>query len=445
MNTSHTHPLLKRIVFIANLSIFMIGLGFAVRANIAADLQRDLFDLIDLASSTTMVGEALGMTFTGFALTLLFGSALVDALGARLMLLFSALGYVLGSILVVIASLIPAGGSAHALVMLGLLLTGLGWGAVEAASNPLVAAIDPDNKVHRLNVLHAWWPAGIVVGGLVGVWFSSIEVAWQLNLVLLIVPGIVLAALVMFTDFPPTERVTSGVTYREMFQELLKQPMFYVFWVCMWLTATSELAPGQWVEIALSKVVGMKGILLLVYVSMIMFVMRHFAGSICKHVSSIGLMWFSALFAAIGLYSLSLANSPVTAFLAATIWAVGVCYMWPTMVAITAERFPRGGALFMGIMGFGGGMAIQFALPVMGKIFDDAKIEAAGGVEQLAALSGQPLDLVLRDAAIASFQSVSLVPVLLLPIFGVIWLYDYKKRQVKKVQKGLLSDEAPVN
>lgn len=435
MNSENYEQLkLKRILFIANLSIFMIGLGFAVRANIAADLQKNLFDKIDLANSTAMVGEALGMTFTGFALTLLFGSALVDWLGSRLMLLFSAAGYVVGSLLVVTASVIPPSGVAHLLVMIGLLLTGLGWGAVEAASNPLVASIDPQNKVHRLNVLHAWWPAGIVFGGLAGVLLSAINIAWQVNLVLLIIPGIVLALLVLTVDFPPTERVTSGVSYREMFQELFKQPMFYVFWVCMWLTATSELAPGQWVEITLSKVVGMKGILLLVYVSMIMFVMRLFAGSVAKRISSVGLMWFSALFAAIGLYALSQANSPVTALLAATVWAVGVCYMWPTMVAITAERFPRGGALFMGIMGFGGGMAIQFALPMMGKVFDEAKIKAAGGVEQLATLSGEPLDNVLRQASVESFQSVALVPVLLLPIFGMIWLIDNKKRSPKTLK-----------
>lgn len=444
-----THPQLKLILFISNLSIFMIGLGFAVRANIAPNLQADLFNVIDLANSTAMVGEALGMTFTGFALTLLFGSALVDWLGARIILLFSALGYVIGSVLVVFASLRAPDGFSHFLVMAGLLLTGLGWGAVEAASNPLVAAIDPKNKVHRLNVLHAWWPAGIVIGGLSGVAMSYANIAWQVNLALLIVPGLVLGAFVLATEFPPTERVASGVSYREMFQELFKQPMFYVFWVCMWLTATSELAPGQWVEITLSKIVGMKGILLLVYVSGIMFVMRHFAGSICKHVSSVGLMWLSALFAAIGLFALSRANSPVTAFLAATVWAVGVCYMWPTMVAITAERFPRGGALFMGLMGFGGGMAIQFALPVMGRVFDQAKITAAGGVEQLAALSGEPLDLVLQKAAVESFQSVAIVPVLLLPIFGTIWLVDVKKKQRlkthKNVKAGLSGDEVGIH
>lgn len=418
---------LRYLLFISNLSIFMIGLGFAVRANIAADLQRDLFNVIDLSNSAALVGEALGMTFTGFALTLLFGSMLVDWLGSKVILLFSALGYVVGSILIVAASLVEPGGFAHGMVLIGLLLTGLGWGAVEAASNPLVASIDPENKVHRLNVLHAWWPAGIVVGGLAGVGFAAIQLAWQWNLALLILPGCLLAILAATARFPETERVASGVSYTEMFQELFKQPLFYVFWICMWLTTSTELAPGQWVDLALSKIVGMRGVLLLVYVSALMFVMRHFAGHLANRFSSIGVLFFGSAFAALGLYLLSAADSPVSAFLAATVWGIGVCYMWPTMLATVSERFPRGGALFLGLMGFGGGMAIQFLLPKMGQVFDQAKIEAAGSVERLATLQGDELDAVLRIASIESFRSIVIIPLLLIPIFGAIWFFDRRK------------------
>ena len=153
-------------MLISNLAIFIIGLGFAVRANIAGNLQTDLFHLIDPSSSAAMVGKALGITFTGFALTLLFGSARVDFIGMRAMLLLSATGYILGSALVLAAASMPVSDATYWLVSAGLLLTGLGWGAVEAASNPLITTLFPQEKTHRLNILHAWWPAGIVVGGL---------------------------------------------------------------------------------------------------------------------------------------------------------------------------------------------------------------------------------------------------------------------------------------
>src|SRR5690606_20460723 len=104
-----------------------------------------------------------------------------------------------------------------------------------------------------------------------------------------------------------------------------------------------------------------------------------------------------------------------------TIWGAGVCYLYPTMVAAVAERYPRGGAFVMGIMGFSAGMAIQLVLPVMGNIYDRARLEAAGGVAALEQLSGPELDRVVRLASIESFQAVAVIPLLLLPVFGVIW------------------------
>ncbi len=418
----------QRLYYVGNLSIFMIGLGFAVRANIAPMLQSNIYDKIDLSNSASMLGEALGVTFTGFAFTLLFGSALVDIVGMKRMLLLSALAYIAGALGLLAATTMAVGTSVETLVMVSLLLTGLGWGAVEAASNPMVAALYPEEKTHRLNILHAWWPAGIVVGGLLGVAIGAADLPWELNMFVLLIPAVVLAWMVARSTFPQTERVATGVSYTEMFSELIKQPLFWLFWLCMFLTAAAELAPGQWVNIALSNIVGMQGILLLVYVSALMFVMRHFAGPIVERVSSVGLMFFSCLAAGIGLYLLSLANSPLLAFGAATVWGIGVCYLWPTMLAITSERFPRGGALAMGLMGFAGGMSIQFVLPKMGAIFDAAKAEAAGGAENLATLAPEVMDAVVRHASVASFQAVAYVPLVLLPVFGLIWFFDRRKK-----------------
>jgi MFS family permease len=417
----------KRLYHVGNLSIFMIGLGFAVRANIASNLQEDIYDKIDLANSAALVGEALSATFMGFALTLLFGSALVDLIGMKRMLLLSALGYIAGAVGLVFATTMAINSSVETVIWVSLLLTGLGWGAVEAASNPMVAALYPEEKTHRLNILHAWWPAGIVVGGLMGFTITRVGLPWELNMFVLLLPALALAWMVSRATFPVTERVAAGVSYGQMFSELLKRPLFWVFWVCMFFTATAELAPGQWVNIALSHIVGMQGILLLVYVSALMFVMRHFAGPIVAHISPIGLMFVSCLAAGIGLYLLSLADTPALAFGAATVWGIGVCYLWPTMLAITSERFPRGGAMALGLMGFAGGMAIKFVLPQMGAIFDTAKAQAAGGADQLAALSPQAMQEVLRYASVESFQSVAIVPLLLLPVFGLIWLFDRRK------------------
>jgi hypothetical protein len=416
-----------RLLFTSNLAIFTIGLGFAVRAAIAEDLRVKIFDVIDPAQSATMVGQALGMTFLGFAFTLLIGSALVDVLGSKRILVFSALSNLAGSLLVLWASIRPVDASSYTLVLIGLMLTGLGWGGVEGAVNPLVVSIDPANKIKRLNILHAWWPAGIVFGGLFSIGVKAAGLPWQTNLVVLCIPALAIVMLVRGQLFPVTERVAQGVSYADMCRELVRRPQFLIFLCCMWLTTSSELAPGQWVDLTLSHTVGMSGIFILIYVSTLMFVMRHFAGPIAHRLSSIGLLWLSSLLAAIGLFALSRAYSPVTAVLAATIWGAGVCFMWPTMLAVVSERFVRGGALAMGLMGFTGGMAIQFLLPALGKVFDDAKNLAAGGADKLATLSAEQSAQVIQIASRASFEIIALVPLLLLPIFGVIWWLDRRQ------------------
>jgi hypothetical protein len=226
-----------------------------------------------------------------------------------------------------------------------------------------------------------------------------------------------------------------------MFKELAR-PLFIVLWLSMFLTAASELAPGQWVDIALTRTVGMKGIILLVYVSGLMIVMRHFAGTLAHKLSPIGLLWVSCLLASAGLLLLSVAKSPIAGLLAATVWGVGVCYMWPTMLASASERFPRGGALLIGLMGTAGTLSIKFVLPWMGNIFDQTKVRLAGGEDAFKALTGDKLNEVLGAAAQKSFQMVAILPAILLVVFGAIWLYDrarggYKAEKIVPADGGI--------
>jgi hypothetical protein len=421
----------RRLLFIlSNLAIFMIGLGFAVRASIVGDLQGDLFDAVDLARSATMAAEVLAATFIGFALTLLFGAALVDLIGMRRMLLFSAVGYFFGSAMVISASLMTPSVAAYWVVYFGLLLTGLGWGAVEAATNPLVAAAYPEEKTHRLNILHAWWPAGIVIGGLIGIVIAAAELPWQVNLLVLMLPALVLVLLVQRVEFPVTERVAMGLSYNEMFEQLVRSPGFWIWFVCMMGTVTAELAPSQWVNVALTNVVGMSGIWVLIYINALIFVGRHFAGPLVSRLSSPGLLAIGCALAAPGLYFLAVANSPMAAFAAATLWALGICYFYPTMIGAVAERYPAGGALMIGLMGFAGGLATQFLLPVMGQIFDQAKIAAAGGVAQFSALEGEALAEVLAIASSQSFQIVAVIPLCLIPVFAILWFFERRGQHV---------------
>jgi hypothetical protein len=155
-----------------------------------------------------------------------------------------------------------------------------------------------------------------------------------------------------------------------------------------------------------------------------MFALRHFAGPIEERLSNPGILWVSSLLALLGLLALSSADSPATAIGAATLWGLGVCFMWPTMLASVAERFPRGGELFIGLMGVAGALSIHFVLPELGAIFDGAKLELAGGADAFARLSGPELDAVLRGAAATSFRSLAILPAVLIAVFGAIALSE---------------------
>jgi MFS family permease len=405
------------------LALATAGVSASLRASVAGDIETIFFKPINPLQSAAMIGQALGVAFLGFALTIAIGSPLLDILGMQRLLPLSSLCFMSGTLIVMFAGSITHGPEVYWVIWGGCLTMGLGWGLTETVINPLTATLYPDDKTHRLNTLHAWWPGGLIAGGLLGLALGRLQFGWQAKLACSLVPAIVTFALCMGVKFPPTERHAAGVSHAAMFRELGK-PLFIVFFLAMFLTAASELAPGQWVDLALTRTVGMRGIWLLIYVSGLMFVMRHFAGTIANRLSAIGLLWFSCLLASIGLVLLSVADNPITGFLAATVWGTGVCYMWPTMLATTSDRFPRGGALLMGLMGTAGTLSSYFVLPAMGRMFDAKKIEAAGGPAAFQALTGDGLDHVLKIASRYSFRSVAILPALLLAVFGAIWLYD---------------------
>jgi fucose permease len=413
----------RKLFILSVLAIVTGGMHFAIRGSIASDLQAVFFDPIDKLRSAEMVAQALGVAFLGFAFTIAIGSPLLDYLGMGRLLALSSLCFIAGTLVVIFAGDLAAGGSIYNVVWGGMVVIGIGWGLVETVVNPLTAALYPDDKTHRLNVLHAWWPGGIIIGGLLGLGLGQLNLNWQIKLAVALIPAVIFGAGCLTMRFPPTERVASGVSAGQMFRELLK-PFFILWFLSMFLTAAAELAPGQWVDMALTRTVGIQGIWLLIYVSGLMFVMRHFAGPLAAKLSPVGLLWLSCLLASAGLLLLSVANSPVTGLLAATVWGTGVCYMWPTMLAAASERFPRGGALLMGLMGTAGTLSIYFVLPMMGRVFDTAKIAAAGGEEAFKSLSGDELVRVLSTASQTSFRYVAALPAILLIVFGAIWLYD---------------------
>jgi MFS family permease len=424
-----------RLFWLGVLTLFTAASALAIRGAIAGGLKAQWIDPIAPLHAGELVAAALGAAFLSFSITLFVASAFLDQIGMKRCLVGAGLCFIVGPLLIVSAGSLATGMTIYNIVWAGMLISGIGWGLSEAAINPLTAQLYPDDTTHKLNVLHAWFPGGLIVGGLAGAFLGDV-LPWQGIMALFMVPAVATVLMAATSSFPPPLRAESGVSFGEMVSEVFKRPSFFIWFGAMFLTASSELAPGQWVDVALSNRVGMRGILLLVYVSAIMFIFRHFAGRLANKISNPGLLWVSSLLAAIGLYMLSQANTPITAIVAATVWGFGVCVMWPTMLASVAERYPRGGSWAMGLVGSAGALASFFVLPKLGAMYDAAKIEFAGGPDKYAALTGTAKLAVEDQAASVSFQKLAILPLVLLAVFGFIWLRERGKSRAALAGEG---------
>lgn len=415
-----------RLFWLGVLALFTAAASAAIRAAIASSLKAEWIDPIAPITAGELIGSALGSAFLGFAITVFVVSAVLDHLGMKRVLVACGICFVIGTLMVVGAGTVATAMSIYHLVWGGMLLSGIGWGLAEASINPLTARLYPDDTTHRLNVLHAWYPGGLIVGGLLGVALANV-VSWQVIMALVLVPAVFVIFIAATTTFPTADFTGERIGFGETIAEVFRRPSFFIWFGAMFLTASSELAPGQWIDVALTNRVGMRGILLLVYVSALMFVFRHFAGRLAGKLSNPGLLWISSLLAAIGLFMLSQAQSPVSAIVASTVWGLGVCAMWPTMLASVAERYPRAGAWGMGLVGSAGALASFFVLPRLGAMFDAAKVELAGGPAAFEALTGPALQAVEDAAASVSFSRLAIFPIILLIVFGGIWLAERRR------------------
>ncbi len=406
------HP--RRLFVASCVALVTTSMVFSVRGDILDALGAD-FHL-----NKQQTGVALMPAFWGFTLSIFIGGSLVDYFGMRKLLLLSSAGYITAVLAIVFAPM-PAGvvdpcySDLGFLILYAAMLTlGLSQGLVEGVINPLCATLYPDGKTHRMNVLHAWWPGGLIIGGLLaygitklmaldggGVDPSIATLGWKIKLGTLLVPAVIFGMMSLRETFPATERVAAGVSGGEMLREAVR-PMFILFWVCMWMTASTELGPDQWVGSLITNLTGMQGILILVYTAGIMFVLRFFGGPLARRFSPMGLLTLSAILSAVGLFGLGTVATPFQAFLAATVFGIGKTYFWPVMLGITSERFPKGGALLLAIMGGTGNLSVAFIIPIMGGWYD-------------------------TYGAAAAFRYVGILPVVLTVIFGLLF-FHYRSR-----------------
>ncbi|MCP3696019.1 MAG: MFS transporter [Planctomycetaceae bacterium] len=237
----------------------------------------------------------------------------------------------------------------------GMFLFALANGLCEAVINPLIATIYPKKKTHYLNILHAGWPGGLILGGVFAYLFAGngaviSHLPWEIPIILFLVPTVIYGWLTLKEDFPQSEASSAGVSLGDMLRELAS-PILLLLFVLHALVGYVELGTDAWITNIMENVISGNAILLFVYTSALMFVLRFFAGPIVERINPIGLLMVSAALGATGLYLLGSVSTGLLILMAATIYGLGKTFLWPTMLGVVGERFPRGGAVTMGMIG----------------------------------------------------------------------------------------------
>jgi len=348
-------PNAKRLLWAGFMAILAAGVGFSIRGGILGDWGTQFgFTQSDL-------GQITGGGLTGFGIIILLGALLADKVGYGKLMILAFIMHFLSAVLTLAATPLfqakvgtdPAAAKAIAYQCLfwGMFLFEIGNGIAEAVVNPLVATLFPKEKTHYLNILHAGWPGGLIIGGLASTFMVG-HVKWEIQMSLFLIPVVIYGAMCLGQSFPKSEASTHGVTFGEMLAEFAAPVLLLLLFIHA-LVGYVELGTDSWIGSITGSIMAdpQKGLMLVVYTSGLMFALRFFAGPIVHKISPLGLLCVSGVFGAVGLTMLGSAQGVVMCVVAATVYALGKTFLWPTMLGVVSERFPKGGAITIGAIG----------------------------------------------------------------------------------------------
>ena len=371
------------------IALITTSMAFSTRIGLVYGAWTDTFNLDGVQQ-----GVLFGAGIWPFAISIIVFSLVIDKIGYKAAMFFSFACYALYGLFAFIAHGTEDKAAAYNLLYIGSIILALGNGTVEAFINPVVATLFNKEKTKWLNILHAGWPGGLVLGGLTVAFLGDAAATnWLLLVGAVIIPAIIFLVMLLKAEFPVHERVAAGTTYREMLAEFgaigaliatylisaqleqvfawwtgmvswvliilsvaaytiytrsLGRPVMIILTLIMIPLATTELGTDSWVTSLMEAPLleaGFPSITVLIYTSAIMMILRFNVGPIVKVLTPLGLLACSAALAVVGLYLLSGAGALGSILIAATIYGIGKTFFWPTMLGVVAEQFPKGGAL----------------------------------------------------------------------------------------------------
>jgi MFS family permease len=389
----------------------------------------------DFGLDKVSVGELQGAGIWPFGVSIILFSLFIDRIGYKIAMIFSFVSYLIYAAMAFAAygaihgvtgdALVAAQKHGYQLLYWGSIILGLGNGSVEAYINPIVTTMFNTDKTKLLNRMHAGWPGGLVLGGLCTIALAD-NTDWRISLGLILIPAFTFFFILIGKKFPKSEREQAGVSYLAMLKEfgafgalvgfgLVFAQIGQVFnwsnglvWgltgavvlifavvtksfgrlllalliIIMMPQATTELGTNGWITSLMStpmQAAGHNPAWVLVYTSAIMVILRFWAGPLIHKFSPIGLLAGCSALAALGLFALSKTadSGMATIFAAATLFGVGITFFWPTILGLTSEQCPRGGALTLNAMGGIGMLAVGIlGAPFLGYLQESSATQA---------------------------------------------------------------------
>jgi len=383
------------------------------------------------------VGMFKGIQIWPFAISIILFSLIIDKVGYKFAMIFAAGSQIIWGIMGIyglsVADTNPE--LAKDLLLWGGLILALGNGTVEAFINPVVATLFDKEKTKWLNILHAGWPGGLVIAGIAVIFMGG--TSWEVKLGLIFIPAVIYLVMLLRCQFPVQERVAAGVSYRDMLAEFgfggaavvailmflqldeaikgyslpwmvlcaamaiglggytrsLGRPLMLVLILLMTPLATTEIGTDGWISGIMGKVVTFDAGWILVYTSVIMMVLRFYAGPIVHRLQPLPLLILSSVLAIAGLLALSNASGVGLIFAAATLYALGKTFFWPTMLGIVSEQTPRGGALTLNSVSGIGMLAVGvLGFPYIGALQEKKAVSELAALEEAQSVPGLVVD-----------------------------------------------------
>lgn len=329
------------------LTLIAAGIGFAVRGGILSVWSTKY------GFTMTELGGITGGGLIGFGFFILITGVLIDSIGYKKLMMVALVCHVISALMLFAATPVfnaSGKGACYNLMFWSMFIFAVGNGICEGVINPLTSTLYPKQKTHYLNILHAGWPAGLVIGGLIV--YGKDVVAWEVLMATFLVPVAIYGFITFKESFPKTAAQEGDISYAGMFGNIVG-PFFVILLLAHACVGYVELGTDSWINAITGAIMNSAalGTSLFIYTSLLMTALRFFAGPIVHQISSLGLLLASALIGATGLYLVCIGDSVPFMFFAATVYAVGKTFLWPTMLGVVGERFPQSATVAMAMLG----------------------------------------------------------------------------------------------